>query len=169
MAGMFFNWLFISLACFPLFNGNVTHPIFVSVTEIEHNSKEKALEVSCKIFTDDFEKTLRTEYKTHIDLLDEKIRPAMDKVVNDYVQRHLKISADGKLVSLKYLGYEKIEEGIYSYFEAQNISTPQKLEVTNNVLLEFNSQQINLVHTTVEGNRKSTKLSGADNKVIFQF
>ena len=39
------------------------HPIFVSVTEIEHNAKDKTLEISCKIFTDDFEKTLRLTYK----------------------------------------------------------------------------------------------------------
>ena len=169
MAGILFKWLFISLAYFPLFKGAANHPIFVSVTEIEHNAKEKTLEVSCKIFTDDFEKTLRTEYKVHVDLLDEKIRPTMDKVVNDYVQRHLKISADGKLVPLKYLGYEKIDEGIYSYFEASNIPTVQKLEVTDNVLLEFNTQQINLVHATVNGNRKSSKLSGAENKVTFQY
>jgi hypothetical protein len=39
------------------------HPIFVTVTEIEQNIKEKSVEISCKIFTDDFEKALRAAYK----------------------------------------------------------------------------------------------------------
>ena len=169
MASILFKWLFISFACLPIFDSNTNHPIFVSVTEIEHNAKEKTLEVSCKIFTDDFEKTLRTEYKTHVDLLDEKIKSAMNKLVNDYVQRHLKIAVDGKLVALKYLGFEKIEEGIYSYYEVDDVNLPKKLEVTDNILLEFNAQQMNLVHATVGGERKSAKLAGSENKVIVQF
>ena len=168
MIDLLFKWLFVSLIFLPA-GSNLPHPIFVSVTEIEHNAKEKTLEVSCKIFTDDFEKTLRAAYKTHIDLLDEKIKPSMDKLVNDYVQRHLKIVVDGKIVTLKYLGFEKIDEGIYSYYQADNVITPKKIEVTNNVLLEFNSQQMNLVHITVEGERKSTKLAGNENKVTVQY
>ena len=126
MVGLLFKWLFVSLVFLPV-GANLHHPIFVSVTEIEHNAKEKTLEISCKIFTDDFEKTLRAAYKTHIDLLDEKIKPTMDKFVNDYVQKHLRIAVDGKLVALKYLGFEKIDEGIYSYYQAENITTPKKI------------------------------------------
>ncbi len=168
MTSLLYKWMLVSLMYVP-FGVNVHHPIFVSVIEIEHNAKEKTLEVSCKIFTDDFEKTLRKDYKTHVDLLDEKIKPAMDKLVNDYVQRHLKIAVEGKIVALKYLGFEKIEEGIYSYYQADNISVPKKIEVTDNVLLEFNAQQMNLVHITVGDERKSAKLAGTENKVTMQF
>jgi len=168
MGSLLFKWLFVSLMFLPT-SFNLHHPIFVSVTEIEHNAKDKTLEVSCKIFTDDFEKTLRTTYKTHVDLLDEKVKPAMDKLVNDYVQKHLRIAVDGKLVALKYLGFEKIDEGIYSYYQAENITTPKKIEVTDNVLLEYNEQQMNIVHIIVDGKRKSAKLSGSENKVTAQY
>jgi len=168
MGSLLFKWLFVSLMFLPT-SFNLHHPIFVSVTEIEHNAKDKTLEVSCKIFTDDFEKTLRTTYKTHVDLLDEKVKPAMDKLVNDYVQKHLKVAVDGKLVALKYLGFEKIDEGIYIYYQADNITTPKKIEVTDNVLLEYNEQQMNIVHIIVDGKRKSAKLSGSENKVTAQY
>ena len=168
MASLILKWLFVSLTFLPS-SVNLHHPIFVSVTEIEHNAKDKTLEVSCKIFTDDFEKTLRATYKTHVDLLDEKVKPAMDKLVNDYVQKHLKIAVDGKFVALKYLGFEKIDEGIYSYYQADNITTPKKIEVTDNVLLEYNEQQMNIVHIIVDGKRKSAKLSSTENKVTAQY
>ena len=45
------------------------HLVFVSVTEIEHNAKEKTLEISCKIFTDDFEKHFGLFTMVHVDLL----------------------------------------------------------------------------------------------------
>ncbi len=145
------------------------HPIFVSVTEIEHNAKEKTLEISCKIFTDDFEKALRAAYKTHIDLIDGKEKPAMNKWVDDYVQKHLKIVVNNNSVPLKYIGYEKIEEGIYCYFEADNIATVKKITITDNVLYEYKPEQLSLVHVIVNGNRKSTKLNNPEDKVTLEF
>ena len=168
MIGILFKWLFIPLVWLSLGNTK-QHPIFVSVTEIEHNAKEKTLEVSCKIFTDDFEKTLRNAYKTHIDLQDDKIKPTMDKLVNDYVQKHLKINVDGRTVVLKYLGFEKIEEGIYSYYEASNINAVKKITVSDNILFEYNKQQISLVHVIVGGNRQSTKLSNPESIASIDF
>ncbi|MCY7291398.1 MAG: hypothetical protein LH615_04370, partial [Ferruginibacter sp.] len=159
---------FIPFVWFSL-GAKFSHPIFVSVTEIEHNAKDKTLEVSCKIFTDDFEKALRTAYKTPIDLQDNKIKPAMNKLVNDYVQKHLKINADGRVVVLKYLGFEKIEEGIYSYFEAENINTVKKITISNNILFEYSKQQISLVHVMVGGNRQSTKLNNPESSAFFEF
>jgi Domain of unknown function (DUF6702) len=38
--------------------GAHTHPLYISVTEINHNAKDRILEVSCKIFTNDLETVL---------------------------------------------------------------------------------------------------------------
>lgn len=168
MSNLLLHILFVSFSFLPI-GENKLHPIFVSVTELEHNAKEQTLEMSCKMFTDDFEKALRTTYKTHIDLSDENVKPAMDKLVNDYVQKHTKIVVDGKIVSLKYLGFEKIEEAIYSYYEIDNILFPKKIEVTENILLEYNTQQMNIVHVTVGGERKSGKLTSTENKLTVFF
>ena len=168
MVTKLYKWfLLLSLAF--VAGGFSAHPIFVSVTEIEHNAKEKTLEISCKIFTDDFEKTLRKAYNTHIDLLQVKDKPAMDKLVNDYVQKHLKIAVNGKAVVLKFIGYEQIEEGIYSYYQADHVNAVKNISVTDNILYEYNSQQISLLHITVNGNRKSTKLNNPADKVAIEF
>lgn len=145
------------------------HPIFVSVTEIEHNAKDKTLEISCKIYTDDFEKALRQTYKTHVDLIAAKDKPAMNKLVSDYVQKHLLISVDGKAVALQFIGYEQQEEGIVSFYEVTNILAVKKLEVTDNILFEYKKEQISIIHAIVNGNRKSTKLVNPEEKAGFEF
>ena len=145
------------------------HPIFVSVTEIEHNAKDKILEISCKIFTDDFEKTLRQAYKTYVDLLKPKDKNAMNKLVADYVQKHLLIKVDGKAAALQFLGYEQDEEGIVSYYQVNNIATVKKLDITDNILFEYKKEQLSIIHTTVNGNKKSTKLVNPDDKASFEF
>ncbi|MBS1497365.1 MAG: hypothetical protein JSU03_00455 [Bacteroidetes bacterium] len=163
-----FKWFLVFAACFT-FSAFEVHPIYVSVTEINHNAKAKTLEVSCKIFTDDFETALRNAYHLHIDLLSPKDKQAINKLVSDYVQKHLQIRADGHLVTLKYLGYEQIEEGIYSYFQVDGISSVKSITVTDNLLYEYQQQQINLVHITVNGKRKSTKLNNPEQQVTETF
>lgn len=145
------------------------HPFFVSVTEIQHNQKEKVLEVSCKIFTDDFEKTLRQNYHTRVDLLNPANKAAMDKLVTDYIRKHLHITADAKSLQLQFVGYEKDEEATWCYFQVNNIASIKKIDVTDDLLYEYKKEQINILHVIVNGNRKSTKLDNPEASVSFKF
>lgn len=168
MARILYKW-FLGVTVCLFFSGAAMHPIYVSVAEIEYNAKGKTLEVSCKLFTDDFEKTLRAQYKTSVDLVNPPNKAAMDKLVNDYVQKHFTITLDGKLVTLQYLGYEEIEEGIYSYYEATNINEPRNIQIFNNLLYANHDQQMGLMHITVNGNRKSTKLLNPETRATVSF
>ncbi len=169
MTGILYKWFFSITTCLFL-TGAAMHPIYVSVTEMELNSSQKTLEVSCKLFTDDFEKVLRAQTKAPVDLINPGARKAaMDKLVNEYVQAHLKISADGNPLNLNYLGYEIIEEGVNSYFEVPNIDKLKNVAVFNNLLYEYSEQQMGLIHVTVSGNRKSTKLNYPETKASLSF
>ena len=168
MASILYKW-FLVASLGMLFHSHSRHPLYISVTEMEHNTKEKTLEISCKIFTDDFEKTLRKTYNKHIDLLDPKEKEAMNTLVNDYVQKHLKINLEGKTATMHFIGYEQMEEGIISYFEVGNVTTVKNISITNNILYEYKKEQMGFIHVTVNGKRKSSKLNNPDEKVSFVF
>lgn len=166
MAAILYKWLFVfALTCF----NNGLHPIFVSVTSIEYNVTSKTLEITCKIFTDDFETTLRKKYNAKIDLLDAKFKSAMNPLVNDYIQKHLVIKVDGKKVALQFLGFEQQEEGIVSYYEVKNVNRVKNIEVMNNILYEYKPEQMGIVHVTVNGERKSSRLNNPNAVAGFVF
>jgi len=184
MVTWFNKWLFILLVPASLYIGDKTdgkkhlfstsrkdfvHPLHVSVMELNHNATDKTLEISCKLFTDDFEKVLTQNYKTKVDLINPTDRPAMEKLVNDFILSHITIKADGKSAKLSYLGYEKDNDAIYSYFQVDNIASVKKIEVVNNILYELFTDQINLMHVTVGGKRKSYKLDYPETKTEFRF
>ncbi len=148
---------------------NTPHPFFVSVTEIQHNSQTKTLEISCKIFTDDFEKTLRQNYKTHVDLLNAKDKAAMDTLISRYIKQHLQIITDGVLLNLKYVGFENDQEAVWCYFQVENVAKVKTIDINNNLLFEYKKQQTNLLHVTVNGITKSTRLNNPECKVSFNF
>lgn len=147
----------------------VFHPFYISITEINHNAKDKTLEISCKMFAEDLEETLNKNYKTEVDLSLAKDKAALDKFIPDYVNRHFSLVVDGKLVKLNYVGYEKDKESAYSYFQVDNVPSLKRLDVNNSLLHDFNQDQINIVHVVVNGKRQSTKLDFPSKQASFSF
>mgnify|MGYP000261097886 CR=1 FL=1 len=168
MASILYKWFFV--AAFSLLSaGSNVHPIFVSVVEIEHNATDKTLEVSCKIFTDDFEKALRNQYKTHIDLFNPSNKAVVDKCVAGYIQKHVQLIFNNRLVVLKYIGYEKEEESIWSYFEVANVPLPHNITVQNSLLYETTHEQVNMIRVQINSIEKIDRLAYPDVKKAFSF
>lgn len=162
MALLSFKWLMPMLV-------SLFHPFYISVTEVNHNAKEKSMEISCKIFAEDLEETLKKDYKVTVDLTAEKQQAQNDKLVADYVSNHLAITTDGKPVKLSYVGFEKQSEAVYCYFEVPNVAAPKKVDFTNSILQDFTDKQINIIHLIVGGIRKSQKLDYPQKQVSFSF
>ncbi len=81
MASSVYKWLFLPLVSLLMAGRPVPHPFHVSVIEVNHNAADKTLEISCKIFTDDFEKILAKNYKTKVDLINPADKAPMDSLV----------------------------------------------------------------------------------------
>lgn len=145
------------------------HPYYISVVEINHNATDKTIEISCKIFTNDFETTLEKNYKAKVDLSNPRDKASTDKWINDYIKKHLSIKVDGKDVNLTYLGFEKDEEAVFSYFQVDNVASVKRVNVSNSLLHDFSDQQINIIHCSVGGRRQSTKLDYPNTEASFQF
>ncbi len=173
MAVSLFKWL--SLSAFLFFNkpneSEVAklHPLYVTVTEINHNAKDKTLEISCKIFTNDFEAALEKVYHTKTDLSEPKDKNAADKLVSDYIEKHFQIKVDGKPVTLQFVGSEKQTDATWSYFQVNNIASVKKIEIMNNLLYETFEGQIAIMHVMVSGNRQSTKITSPEINASFDF
>ncbi|HKG08883.1 MAG TPA: DUF6702 family protein [Pedobacter sp.] len=148
---------------------NLFHPFYVSVTEIEQNPTTKTIQVSARIFYDDLEKAIYNRYKIRVNILKPADRKQADLLVAAYVKEHLRISANNKALTLKYVGYEIEEEAAWCYFETEKIDQIRNLSIQNDILFEQHAQQINMIHAIVKGQRKSTKLDNPKNKADFSF
>jgi hypothetical protein len=145
------------------------HPLHVSVVEVNHNATDKTLEISCKLFTDDFETVLAKNYKTKTDLINPPDVKAMDKLVSDYINTHLAIKADGKPLFFSYLGFERENDVVYGYLEVEKMPSVKKIEITNKLMYDMFTDQINMMHVIVGGNRKSYKLDYPKSQAEFVF
>lgn len=150
--------------------GKTVHPIHISTAEIVHNATDKSLEITCKIFWDDFESILTKNNKNvKVDLTNEKNVAVNNQLISTYISNHLNLVIDGKPVALSFVGFEKEDVVIYSYLEVASISTAKNISVTNSIMHDMFDDQANIIHVIVKGSRKSTKLDYPVKKVEFIF
>ncbi|HLX90883.1 MAG TPA: DUF6702 family protein [Puia sp.] len=145
------------------------HPFYVSVTDINHNARDKTLEISCKIFANDFEISLAKISSEKIDLNNSKNKPENDKMISQYLIRHLQIVVNGQARHLLFVGSENKSGSVWSYFEVDNIPIIKKIEIKNDVLYESFPSEINIIHVTVGGTRKSLEIANPNNIADFEF
>ena len=159
----------VGLSLFLAAGAPVSHPLYITVTEINHNPREKILEISCKIFTNDLETVLEKLAKAKVDLSSVKDKASNDKLIDAYIEKHLRLKVDGKPVGLRFVGSEKESDGTWCYFQVNDVPGVKKLDVVNDLLYDGFSQQINIMHVTVGGERKSTRLDCPEANASFQY
>lgn len=145
------------------------HPFYIGVTEINHNAADKTLEISCKVFMEDLEEVLKKTSRKAVHLSDAAQHSQNEALVNQYFQQHLRLVVGGKAAALQFIGFEKEAESVYAYFESSGVAAVKKLDIENSILHDFTSEQINIIHATVGGQRKSTKLNFPAHTASFQF
>ena len=134
------------------------HPLHVSTTEFNHNAREKTVEITAAIFTDDFEDILRRKYKQKTDLMNADFHKKMDVLVKNYLVSHLSVKLDGKPYALEYVGFEIDHEATNVYLQISGIAGFTDFEVSDTILHDLFDDQMSIVHVIRNGVRKSHKL-----------
>ena len=134
------------------------HPLHVSTTDISFNAQDNQLEVICTIFTDDFEAALEKQFHSKADLTKPEMHAAMDVFVKNYINGNLHLKTGAQNLALSYIGFEINREAVNVYLESGKVAVPKKIDAEVSLLQNIYTDQLNIVHMTVNGNRKSTKL-----------
>ncbi|AMR32623.1 hypothetical protein A0256_14920 [Mucilaginibacter sp. PAMC 26640] len=148
---------------------NGFHPLHVSTSDISYNAKDGQVEVILTIFTDDFERALEKQFNTKVDLTRPEVHAAMDALVKKYAAGHLQVKTGGAVLSLNYLGYEINKEAVNVYLESPRVGAPKKIDADISLLQNLYDDQLNIVHMTVAGIRKSGKLESPARKITQEF
>ncbi len=135
------------------------HPIHVSVTEINYDEEDKALEIMMRVFVDDLETAMRKRHQIpDLDITNPKGK-TLDELVREYVTANVSIALDGKRQVLNYLGNERDGEAFVFYIEVAKVKKWKDVSITNQVLTEIFDDQSNLVHFTRRKTVRSLRLN----------
>jgi len=158
---LFFSLLNIFLAILPLQSrqeAQILHPFFVSITQIDYNAKTKYLEISMKVFSDDFAACIEKQGGGKLYLHTNKENSQANALIEKYILQNFSISVNNKPLNIKFLGKEKEDDATWIYLEIPNVNKVQSLNISNKILLECYDSQTNMVNANVNGTKKSLVL-----------
>lgn len=138
------------------------------MTELIFNEKDKQLEVSVRIFTDDLEKGISAQCQCKIDFAQVKDSIRTTRLLNEYLNSVVKIKVNQRPILLKMVGFEKEEESIWTYLQAPQIEPIRLLEIKNKILFETQKKQVNLVHFKAGNFDKTHQLFYPTDKLEFK-
>lgn len=134
---------------------DVIHAFHTSLTEIQYNAKEKSLEISIRMFTDDLETALTKANNGQKIMIGGK-NDNSDAILNKYIQQHFAFVTPQKQKRiLNILGKEMEGEATWVYVEVPNSQDFKSDVLYNNLMQELFDDQTNLVNIMYSGNKKT--------------
>ena len=143
------------------------HKYYFSLTEIKANTSSKTLSVSSKLFIDDLESALQKANKIKFDLSKTTDNKAVQNAVFNYINSHLQIYLDGKMVPLNLVGFETENEVVWIYLESKlNNKEFKSTKIINSILYDFSADQTNLSQYTWNNKNFTEKLTYPNKELI---
>ena len=114
------------------FTTSFKHPIKLTASLIEYDTNTANLKSECKVFIDDFEKSINKKLVKNINLSN---LTQEDKTgIEDYFEMHFNITYNGKILPLKYKGIEVLKE--YNVVTIKFIENKLKIKKGDKILIE---------------------------------
>lgn len=145
------------------------HKFYVSVTQIDYNSKKARVEFTTRIFIDDLEKALDKKYNTKLNLATKQESEKSKEYIEKYLFEKMSISINNKTRKLVFLGSEYDNDVLICYLKVDCSEKIATLGVYNSILTELFSEQQNIVHTNINSVKKSYLLTQTDKEIRIDY
>ena len=152
---------FLLLFILPLF----LHPIHITMTNIDINEDANRIIIVTKVFSNDFQKIINSNYKINLDIKDSVSIYRYQKQISNYFAKNLKLIINDKSLINNRLRFTKTSsnyEATWFYFTINKKIKPKKITIIDNLLNDLFNDQKNLVFIKCNDLEKSFKLSKDD-------
>lgn len=157
------------IAIFPLFAFTVFHKYYISVTQIDYIQEKKSVQITSRIFIDDFEKVLRERYDENIVLAGKNESENVNQYIGTYLKDKIKIKINGKDTKLNFIGKEYDLDLVMCYLEIEDVEKIDSIEISNQVLFDLFEEQQNMIKTKINSKQKSFLLNQGKKKAMLKF
>jgi len=141
------------------FQFSIGHPFYVSVTQIDF--KNKTLQITLKVFVEDLEETLQSEGQPKLNLGEKNEINNSQKYLLTYLKNHFEIYVNNEKRKYEYVGKEVEDDAVWIYLEIKEVKEISELGVMNSIIIDKYEGQTNLIHTNIDGQKKSLILNKA--------
>lgn len=150
----------------PLFAFATVHKFYLSVTNVRYSEKDGAIQITSRIFIDDFENVLQERYGFDAELATKNESEEADAYIEKYLRAKFAVEINGENASYNFIGKKYDADVMICYIEVPkiNLATTKSIQITNEILTDLFDEQQNIVHFKIDGKKKSFVLLKSDTK-----
>lgn len=147
------------------------HKFYVSVTNIEYYDKGEALQITSRLFIDDFEKVLEERYEVRTFLATPEEIANANLHIEKYLNAKFLVKINGKTAPYNFIGKKYDNDIMVCFLEIPNIALEQidSIEIQNELLMDLFEEQKNILHFKILEKKKSFVLIRESNKGMLNF
>ena len=160
---------FLFVLIIPLFAFTSLHKYYISVTQVNFIEEKQSVQITTRIFIDDFESLLRERYDESITLAGKDEPNTTDIYIDRYLKEKLKIKINAKDANLIFIGKEYDVDIMKCYLEIEGVNSIESIEIKNRVLFDLYEDQQNIIKTKINSKQKSFILISQNDKAVLNF
>ncbi|MDG1730009.1 MAG: peptidase E [Algibacter sp.] len=153
----------------PLFAFSSMHKYYISVTQINYIKEKESVQITSRLFIDDFESVLKSNYDENIVLAEKDEPKIIDIYIEKYLQDKIKLSINKKAVIFNYIGKEYEGDIVRCYLEVEHIKNIASFSITNSILFDLQKDQQNIVKMKINSKNKSFILTSDNPNALLNF
>jgi hypothetical protein len=127
----------------------------MAIFQVQFVPEKKRVQITSRIFIDDLNKALEKNYHVKATIGNGPETPEEIAILKKYFGENLVIRINNQSYPLHYKSSEMEEDVLVSYFLITEVSKIQQLNIKNTLLIDWNSDQQNIMHFTVNETKKS--------------
>jgi hypothetical protein len=159
----FLGLLFCSVSAFEV------HKFYMAIFQVNYAPEKKMLQITSRIFVDDLNLALEKKYGKKTFLGAEKESSDDNLLLKKYFADNLVIKVNGQSKPIAFLSKELEGDVLICYCRVTDIAKLHSAEITNTVLTHCNSEQQNILHFTVFGEKKTVLFTASNKTEMLKF
>ncbi|PKA99309.1 hypothetical protein B0O79_3015 [Flavobacteriaceae bacterium MAR_2009_75] len=141
----------------PLFAFAAAHKFYVSVTNVNYSEKDRAIQITSRIFIDDMNRLMMARYDIDAELDTEKESKLADEYLEKYVRSKFVVSLNGQPIQYNFIGKKYDADVMICYIEVADVNLKElkSVAIENEILTDLFDDQQNVVHINIKDEKKS--------------
>jgi hypothetical protein len=163
---------FLALVLLPVLMAFTTaemHKFYVSVNQIHYEASKKELQITSRFFLDDLTLALDKENKTLTYVGTERETQQDVTYLQNYLKKHFHVKVNGKAQEVRFVTKEMEDDVLICYLKIKDVSKVQSLEVHHTLFYKVLPDQQHIIHTNINGQKKSLLLTASKPKDVLKY
>lgn len=161
--------LSVLVVLFVLSSAFTFHKFYVGVFQVDYFKEKKAVQITARLFIDDLEKALHKKHNKHFYITTKDEVADANTYIAKYLDEKLKIKINNKIQTIQFLTKEQEDNIVICYLKINFKDKIKDLEITNNVLSDVFTDQQNLLHLNINGNKKTILFTNTETNQTLKY